>query len=238
MKAGGIFKNSGTGCAGCGGLGSFTTGIFAGPTALGRPLYGLGAFVVPANCWDVPGFKACSDAQFARSQVEALADGWTPGTSEYNASVENKHAGKVETQCMSICNDGAVSPAVGGACSSAAVISSVQSQIGAAVDGQWGPISQAALTKSGKSFKDFAPGCTGALPGAGGAVYVPPSPVVTGVDPTKATTPAVQGTAMDFLTKPLLGVPTYGWMIAVGLIVGIGIATSNKSPAYGSGEDF
>ena len=35
--AGGIFK-AGAGCAGCGGLGSMSTGIFAGPTALGTAL--------------------------------------------------------------------------------------------------------------------------------------------------------------------------------------------------------
>jgi len=67
----GIFANQGTGCAGCDGLGAMTSGIFAGPTALGFPLAqfrGLGAITVPADCWKVPGFEQASQNCFAQAQ--------------------------------------------------------------------------------------------------------------------------------------------------------------------------
>lgn len=75
----------------------------------------------------------------------------------------------------------------GKACTSPEVIASVQGQVGAKADGKWGPASQAALSKTGKTFKAFAPQCEGAVPyysGSGGgtlttsdqAAPIPPPP--------------------------------------------------------------
>lgn len=64
-----------------------------------------------------------------------------------------------------------------GPCNSDAAIRQVQAAIGADVDGDWGPLSQAALNATGKSFKDFL-NCQGdpptyTLPGPGPGPITP-----------------------------------------------------------------
>lgn len=238
--AGGIFKQ-GAGCAGCGGLGAMTTGIFAAPTALGTELFqrhnrglrGLGAITVPAACWNFPSFTQASQNCLSQAQVTCnYEDGCT--------EVENDKC--LQSFIDSTGCGGAAPVAVpSGACNSAPVISAVQSQINTTVDGKWGTNSQAALTKSGKTYAQLAPGCTGSAPsaGGGGTVYVPPvtTPPVT-TPPVVAPPAPQQAGIMGFVTSKFWGLPMYAWLALGGGAIYVGMKMARgDSPSYGGGYD-
>lgn len=99
----GVFANKARAVAGLGGLGALNSGIFAGPTALGIPLGGLGEVTVPANCWDTPGFKECHDQFLQVAQNEAADAGFTPGTAEYDAYVQTGIDNYMSQTCIPAC---------------------------------------------------------------------------------------------------------------------------------------
>jgi hypothetical protein len=99
----------------------------------------------------------------------------------------------------------------GKACRDSTVIASVQGQLGVNADGKWGPISQAALTKLGKTFKSLAPECTGLVPYYGGKSGVPS---YTPASTTPSTALTAQPSASRWTSSPVF------W--AVALAVGVG----------------
>jgi hypothetical protein len=262
--AGGIFK-AGAGCAGCGGLGAMTTGIFAGPTALGTALVspsprgifgGLGAYGVPADCWDRPGYKAKHDEYFQDSQNVCAAEQWSllgeePPQSAIDACVTKRMDSLLPALEESyLCGGYAYKNPVtdstpSGACNSGPVIMAVQGKIGTNVDGNWGPNSQAALAKSGSTFQQLAPGCTGPVPSSGGGggyvapvqpaqPYVPTVPATTG---SKTAAPDPSG-LMGFLTSKVFYLPMYAWLGAGSIALMIFFKKyQRQGPAYGSEFD-
>lgn len=244
--AGGIFK-AGAGCAGCGGLGAFTTGIFAAPTALGIPLFhrkqgvfGFGAFTVPAGCWDKGGFKQAHDMCLVEAQLNCNYE--EPCTqSQFNGCAESLPGKYACAEAVP-----ATPTSVSGACNSGPVIQSVQSKIGTSVDGQWGPNSQAALTKSGYTFQQLAPGCTPPVPssGGGGGYVAPVQPAQPYVPAVPAQPAVVQPAApassgvMGFLTSTVFYLPMYAWLGAGAVALVIGIKKyQSQGPAYGGGYE-
>lgn len=76
-------------------------------------------------------------------------------------------------------------------CTDSVVVKEVQTKLGVSADGVWGPKSQAALAKSGKTYQSFVTnGCTGAAPTAStGGGTAPPAPG-PGPSPAPITTAA------------------------------------------------
>ncbi|MFH0983456.1 MAG: hypothetical protein V2A79_18210, partial [Planctomycetota bacterium] len=226
------------------------------PTALGTLLYhrdqgvfGFGEVTIPPECWAKPGYKQASDKCLSDAQIIC---GQQKSECEQAGGLICPDEGKCVTSTMDACHSalpgqygcawGAKPPpvVVGGACNSGAVIMAVQGKIGTAVDGKWGPNSQAALTKSGQSFQALAPGCTGAAPSAGGGGYVPPPqpyvPPVQGQPPVVQPPPAgASGGTMAFFTGKFWGLPMYGWVGAGVAAIVLGLMMTRKDhPAYGS----
>jgi len=129
-------------------------------------------------------------------------------------------------------------------CSSTAVIQKVQKAIGVAADGKWGPISQAALNKTGKTFEYFAGQCTGAVPFAtvpsvpGKPVMVPGKPTSAGPAPTKPTVvvssvPACASDAIVRKVQQAIGVSVDGkW----GPLSQTALVKTGKPYSYFSGQ--
>jgi hypothetical protein len=106
---------------------------------------------------------------------------------------------------------GGTSVTASGACCSKEVIQAVQRAIGTDDDGKWGPQSQAALQRSGKSFKAFAPDCTGPVPPcggtSGGAPYVPPATPPPAAQPQSGLSLAsLTGSPITWIALLALGV--------------------------------
>lgn len=205
-------------------------------------LRGLGEFTVPAGCWDKSGFKYEHDRQFAIAQQQCYAElqigDSMPSDTELNNCTQRKMdallPGLARTfLCEEGVNYGTPAGTTGGTagkpCNSAAVIQTVQTLIGTPADGKWGPASAAALAKAGGTFQSYAPGCTGAIPGAsadggGSTSYTPPP---TQVQPSVPVTPppggggggggggAGSGGVMGFLKSDFMGIPMYA-ILAVG----------------------
>jgi len=189
------------------GCGCGCSGLGAGPT-------------VPWQCWDVPGFKTKHDDCFAQAQRACV------GKSNEEECVNEKFGwcvGEIIKQCTYDAK----------ACTSAENIKKVQEAIGVKADGKWGPASQAALEKTGKTFINFAGACTPPVPTAkaatttggggtsGGKTVVSTPPVAT--PPTYA--PPTQGSMFDEITKnPLL----IGAVALVGVVIVGAIAKSKK----------
>lgn len=232
----GIFKS-------VAGLGALGEGIFSGPTALGisRGLGALGSFTVPAGCWDKSGFKYEHDRQFAIAQQECYAElqigDSMPSDTELNNCTQRKMDALLPGLARTfLCEEGVnygtpagtTGSTSGKPCNSTAVIQTVQSLIGTPADGKWGPASAAALAKAGGTFQSYAPGCTGAVPGAsagggGSTSYTPPP---TQVQPSVPVTPPPGGGGggggggsgagvMGFLKSDFMGIPMYA-ILAVG----------------------
>lgn len=94
--AGGIFK-AGAGCVGCAGLGSFTTGIFAGPTALGSALLGLGQDCTQAD--------KCNPATECWDQEACTAGGGTPSSDVPDPTVPKTCVAPMSVDAYGNCSD-------------------------------------------------------------------------------------------------------------------------------------
>ena len=214
-------------------------------------LRGLGDVDVPYWCWNQDSFKTCSDKTLADAQSNAEGNGLSAGTEAYDSFVAGRHDEYMNSICLPAClaaqpTDPASTPATttgggsvvcpsgtwnapdnmscvksSGKCTDAAVISYVQSQIGATVDGKWGPNSTAALAKTGKKFSDFAPGCDGAAPGGGSG---------TGGGISKITPKAGGVKAAPAQAGAFLGVPLIAWA-GVAAVAAVLLYTSKKKQA-------
>ena len=110
-----------------------------------------------------------------------------------------------------------------GKCTDAAVIAYVQGQIGVATDGKWGPLSTAALTKSGKKFTDIATGCVGAAPSGGAGTG-------TGVSKITPKAGGVKPSATATQAGGFLGIPLIAWA-GVAAIAAVLLVVKKKKPA-------
>ena len=103
-------------------------------------------------------------------------------------------------------------------CNSKFAIETVQAEIGTTVDGVWGPKSEAALKKSGKTFQQLAVGCKPPVPSYSATTYQPAKTAVTAttkeaaVDPNKIAAEKQAGFS-DIFTK----VPTIAWIGIAGI---------------------
>lgn len=187
------------------------SGIF-GKNVLGTSLgsSGLGALTVPWWCWDTPNFKA----QHAKC-LEYSGD-------EQTACLQSAISNLCPASQPPVMAQSTVTGyAKNAPCTSRDVIMYVQSVIGTAVDGKWGPNSQAALQKFGRSYKELVPNCSGAAPsvsssGGGGGVITPTVPAV--VTP-ESLQPAAQA--------GFLGLPTVAW-IGIAGIAGLLLLRASK----------
>lgn len=156
MQGRGIFGGSG--------LGALTTGIFAGPTALGTSLSGgdLG-YVPPSGCYKNQTFVQ-KDQECAQ-KATAECDDIDCMTSKYAACAQ---AAVATTGCGG--GSTGISPSATGPCGSAQVVAYVQTLVKPAnapagwIDGKWGPNTAAAVKSSGNTFVQLAPMCTGQAP--------------------------------------------------------------------------
>lgn len=138
--------------------------------------------------------------------------------------------------CAQICADGPTSascveclknPCVSGntqigaskalACASKEAIEAVQSLIGATPDGKWGPQSQAALERSGKSFKQWI-NCSGNAPGGTTTGTGPATVATTNAMPQPYGQPAQASMfSAEIFSKPIFWVGAA--MVAVGSVI-------------------
>ena len=151
----------------------------------------LGQTHVPHQCWDVPGFKDCH------------AQCWREGYEQCTYNVDPEAFGSKERCIQVLTEQCAIRDCVPDYCGSApaapdpylpptdpdfegipcldeAAILYVQSVIGTAVDGDWGPNSQAAydahVEQTGQTYRDIAVDCAGDLPFAEAVPVLPPPP--------------------------------------------------------------
>jgi hypothetical protein len=103
---------------------------------------------------------------------------------------------------------------VTGACTSRDVIMAVQTKIGTTADGAWGPKSQTALKASGKTFKDWAPGCTGNVPYYGGSGLTTTVATTTPGGVVAPPKPPLLGSMGEMTKSPIF------WAVGLALAVG------------------
>lgn len=178
-------------------------GSYQGLSCKGASL-GADDFQIPWWCWDTPKFKqahtACWDLNpepdKRQSCVQTLIDQMCPWSKEPVPKTGYSQ---------------------GDACTSDAVVRHVQAMIGTFVDGKWGTNSRTALAKSGKTFKEWAPGCTGAAPNGGGTV----APVTPAAPPT--TPPGASVSKAGFME-----LPTIAWAGIAGVALVLVLAANKK----------
>ncbi len=162
-----------------------------------------GAETVPWQCWEAPGFKAKHDAAFAAAQKECSGN-WGDAPEDEKVCVDKVFAQSL-SQLISECSKASS----GNPCSSAANIKKVQAAIGTTVDGKWGPKSQAALDKSGKTFISIAGACTPPVPGGstgttgGGVVKASPPKTTPATPPSTYSPPAPTSLVSKLTSNPL-----------------------------------
>jgi hypothetical protein len=127
-------------------------------------------------CWDKPGFKDCHAKAWtlARNICDPNYGGkWEGDYASLDQCIEYLADVHAFNDCVpQYCPTSVTSSTTqegsgytqGAPCSAVNTIKYVQSIVGTQVDGKWGPKSQAALTKSGKSYRDIAMNCTGVAP--------------------------------------------------------------------------
>jgi hypothetical protein len=218
MKRGGLFQGNVLGSRNA--LGCDATGCS-----------GLGAINIPWWCWDKEGFKSAHSACWADANAKADLFGTFQAPSECDGASTKAECHQrlldkcVQTMINQMCPwskpPAGGKPASGTPCSSAAAIKYVQSQIGTVADGIWGPKSQAALTKSGKTFKQILPDCVGAAPSTG--VSIAPAPAVPATVPTTADVVPYEPPSEGFL-----GIPTIAWAGAAGIVAVLFMAAKKK----------
>jgi hypothetical protein len=218
MSNGGIFGGNVLGC-------------FSGPTFTNK---GAALGAIPEACWNSPKFVEaetnCGDySQYASTywkEGRDVADCYS-ATSEQDCTkmAYDKCLNRALKYCPKV-GPSAV-PKKGAKCNSKAVIEFVQAQIGTNVDGNWGSKSQAALKKTGKSFKSFVPDCVGSAPGTGGSGYTTTTTTTTTEEPK----PTPQKKAFDFdFSKKFLGLPTIAWAGIAG-VAGVLLLAAKKKKA-------
>jgi len=157
--------------------------------------------VLPASCWNKPGFKDCHAVAYSEAQskcnycAEHPEDEWNCGgfTTIANCIEREANANAWDNCVSTFCPS--ESPTMkdinlnfteykrGEACSSENTIKNVQFVSGTKTDGKWGPLSQEAyetlVRVQGTKYCDLVPGCTGPLPFGGSCSSAPvplPSP--------------------------------------------------------------
>lgn len=166
-------------------------GVLGGNTlGLGAvPRRALGASVIPGRCWDKPGFKKCHANEWHQAESDCKKTGAVDFDGDISKCIEvMTDAGAFDNCIPQLCPEEKsrgtvqVGPvyAEGDDCGSQNTIKFVQFVVGTAVDGKWGPKSQAAYEKyfatTGDDYYDIAKKCKGTGPVPRKVAVVQPKP--------------------------------------------------------------
>ena len=225
-RTSGIFGSSGTGCLGCLGLGSVSTGIFAGPTALGRPLMGLGAVDCSAQyntcvplCSGNPDCISTCASQYSDCNA-------TPSTNQDMSAICAAAGQNVSADGKSCVGENALP------------VQTDEARCGV-YGGKW----DATAGKCNFGSSGTKPVNNGGNTG-GGTVTTGGGTVTTGGGATTTTLPAVQppaqsGGLMAMLTENYLGIPAWAWIATAAVAGGIAwkMHTDSQSAGFGYGNE-
>jgi hypothetical protein len=128
-----------------------------------RPWSALGQPPIPwADCWDQPGFNQCHDQ--ALRQAQADCRNYNPNRYDsYDDCVTKTKNVYVAADCLKFCRPTAATYRGGDPCNSPAAIAYAQRKLGVTADGIFGPVTRAALERSGATLQGLI-GCVGACP--------------------------------------------------------------------------